>query len=46
MSVDPRSLLITGGAGGVGSILIQLACRLTVAATATWPESQKWCLGA
>jgi hypothetical protein len=24
-SVDPRTLLITGGAGGVGSILIQLA---------------------
>jgi zinc-binding alcohol dehydrogenase family protein len=46
-SVDPRSLLITGGAGGVGSILIQLARRLTgltVIATATRPESQKWCL--
>jgi NADPH2:quinone reductase len=46
-SVDPRSLLITGGAGGVGSILIQLARRLTgltVVATATRPESQKWCL--
>jgi len=46
-SVDPRTLLITGGAGGVGSILIQLARRLTgltVAATATRPESQKWCL--
>src|SRR4030088_1496262 len=28
-SVDPRTLLITGGAGGVGSILIQLARRLT-----------------
>src|SRR3984893_15464082 len=26
-SVDPRSLLIVGGAGGVGSILIQLARR-------------------
>jgi NADPH:quinone reductase-like Zn-dependent oxidoreductase len=37
-SVDPRTLLITGGAGGVGSILIQLARRLTgltVVATAT-----------
>jgi NADPH2:quinone reductase len=47
MSVDPRTLLITGGAGGVGSILIQLARRLTglsVVATATRPESQKWCL--
>jgi len=46
-SVDPRALLIVGGAGGVGSILIQLARRLTgltVLATATRPESQKWCL--
>jgi zinc-binding alcohol dehydrogenase family protein len=46
-SADPRTLLITGGAGGVGSILIQLAHRLTgltVVATATRPESQKWCL--
>jgi len=45
-SVDPRTLLITGGAGGVGSILIQLARRLTgltVVATATRPDSQKWC---
>src|SRR5882672_3373265 len=46
-SVDPRTLLITGGAGGVGSILIQLARRLTgltVVDTATRPESRKWCL--
>src|SRR5947209_9286238 len=46
-SVDPRALLIIGGAGGVGSILIQLARRLTgltVPATATRPDSQKWCL--
>ena len=46
-SVDPRTLLIMGGAGGVGSILIQLARRLTgltVVATATRPESQQWCL--
>jgi NADPH2:quinone reductase len=46
-SVDPRTLLIIGGAGGVGSILIQLARRLTgltVVATASRPESQKWCL--
>src|SRR5882762_8884020 len=46
-SAEPRTLLITGGAGGVGSILIQLARRLTgltVVATATRPESQKWCL--
>jgi NADPH2:quinone reductase len=46
-SVDARTLLIIGGAGGVGSILTQLARRLTgltVIATATRPESQKWCL--
>ena len=46
-SVDPRTLVIVGGAGGVGSILIQLARRLTgltVVATASRPQSQKWCL--
>jgi zinc-binding alcohol dehydrogenase family protein len=46
-SVDPRTLLIVGGAGGVGSIMIQLARRLTgvsVVATASRPDSQKWCL--
>ena len=46
-SLDPRTLLIIGGAGGVGSILIQLARRLTgltVVATASRPESRKWCL--
>src|SRR6201999_2195015 len=46
-SIDPRTLLIVGGAGGVGSILIQLARRLTglaVVATASRPESTKWCL--
>ena len=45
-SVDPRTLLIVGGAGGVGSILIQLARRLTgltVVATATRLQSQEWC---
>ncbi|MDB5619264.1 zinc-binding alcohol dehydrogenase family protein [Tardiphaga sp.] len=45
-SVDPRSLLIVGGAGGVGSILIQLARRLTgltVIATASRPQTVKWC---
>ena len=45
-SLDARTLLITGGAGGVGSILIQLARRLTgltVVATATRPESREWC---
>ena len=46
-SPEPRSLLIVGGAGGVGSILIQLARQLTgltVIATASRPESSKWCL--
>jgi NADPH2:quinone reductase len=46
-SVDPRTLVIVGGAGGVGSILTQLARRLTgltVVATASRPQSQKWCL--
>jgi len=46
-SVDPRTPVIVGGAGGVGSILTQLARRLTgltVVATASRPESQKWCL--
>ncbi|HLJ01316.1 MAG TPA: zinc-binding alcohol dehydrogenase family protein [Bradyrhizobium sp.] len=45
-SVDPRTLLIVGGAGGVGSIMIQLARRLTgltVVATASRAESQAWC---
>lgn len=46
-SVDARSLLVIGGAGGVGSILIQLARRLTglqVVATASRPETRDWCL--
>src|SRR3981189_1868195 len=46
-TIDPRTLLIVGGAGGVGSILIQLARRLTglpVVATASRPETTKWCL--
>lgn len=46
-SEDRRSLLIMGGAGGVGSMLIQLARRLTgltVIATASRPESITWCL--
>jgi zinc-binding alcohol dehydrogenase family protein len=46
-SVDPRTLPIVGGAGGVGSILIQLARRLTgltVVATASRPETSQWCL--
>lgn len=40
-------LLIIGGAGGVGSIAIQLARQLTnmeVIATASRPESREWCL--
>ena len=42
-----QSLLVVGGAGGVGSILIQLArqlTQLTVIATASRPETQAWCL--
>ncbi len=41
-----RSVLIVGGAGGVGSIGIQLAkvlAGLTVIATAARPESVAWC---
>lgn len=44
---DGRTLMIIGGAGGVGSILIQLARQLTrlrVIATASRPESRDWCL--
>jgi zinc-binding alcohol dehydrogenase family protein len=40
-----KSVLIVGGAGGVGSIGIQLAkqvAKLTVIATASRPESSKW----
>ncbi|WP_163849563.1 zinc-binding alcohol dehydrogenase family protein [Pseudooceanicola aestuarii] len=40
-----QSLLVIGGAGGVGSILIQLAkalTGLTVIATASRPETQEW----
>jgi NADPH:quinone reductase len=46
-TAEARNLLIIGGSGGVGSILIQLARRLTglkVIATASRPETQKWCL--
>lgn len=41
-------LLVIGGAGGVGSIAIQLARQLTgvkVIATASRPETREWCLG-
>jgi zinc-binding alcohol dehydrogenase family protein len=44
---EGRSLLIIGGAGGVGSMLIQLARKLTglsVIATASRPETRDWCL--
>lgn len=44
--VNAGSLLVVGGAGGVGSILIQLARRLTsltVIATASRPETRDWC---
>lgn len=40
-------LLVIGGAGGVGSVAIQLARRLTdlrVVATASRPETRDWCL--
>jgi zinc-binding alcohol dehydrogenase family protein len=41
-----KSILIIGGAGGVGSMAIQLAkklARLTVVATASRAESAAWC---
>lgn len=43
---DAGSLLVLGGAGGVGSMLIQLARRLTgltVIATASREQSRDWC---
>lgn len=43
-----QTLLVVGGAGGVGSILIQLARQLTqlrVIATASRAETRAWCLG-
>ena len=42
-----KSLLVIGGAGGVGSIAIQIAkrvARLDVVATASREESRNWCL--
>lgn len=42
----PGSLLIIGGAGGVGSIATQLARQLTgltIIASASRPETQAWC---
>jgi zinc-binding alcohol dehydrogenase family protein len=44
---DAGALLIVGASGGVGSILTQLASRLTgltVIATASRPETRDWCL--
>jgi zinc-binding alcohol dehydrogenase family protein len=41
-----KTILIVGGAGGVGSVAIQLAKRLaalTVVATASRPASSDWC---
>ena len=40
-----ETILIIGGAGGVGSLAIQLAkiAKLHVIATASRPESQAWC---
>jgi len=43
---SPASLLVIGGAGGVGSITTQLARKLTgltVIATASRPETAEWC---
>ncbi|QDX21516.1 zinc-binding alcohol dehydrogenase family protein [Pandoraea pnomenusa] len=45
-SDEGKSVLVVGGAGGVGSIAIQLArrvARLTVVATASRPASADWC---
>jgi NADPH2:quinone reductase len=44
---DGRALLVIGGAGGVGSMMIQLARKLTaltVIATASRQETRDWCL--
>ncbi|MCK1441492.1 MULTISPECIES: zinc-binding alcohol dehydrogenase family protein [unclassified Bradyrhizobium] len=46
-SFDAGAILIVGGAGGVGSMLIQFVRRLTglrVIATASRPESRDWSL--
>ncbi len=42
---EGKTLLMIGGAGGVGSLAIQLAkiAKLHVIATASRPESQDWC---
>lgn len=44
--VKNRTILVIGGAGGVGSIAIQVAKRvagMTVIATASRPETADWC---
>jgi NADPH2:quinone reductase len=44
---EDETLLIVGGAGGVGSALIQIARAVTnlrVVATASRPETRQWCL--
>jgi len=41
-----QAILVIGGAGGVGSMMVQFARRLTaltVIATASRPESARWC---
>lgn len=41
----PRSLLVVGGAGGVGSVLVQLVLHLTdftLISTASRPETRAW----
>jgi len=46
-NVNPKSILIINGAGGVGSIAIQIARHIlklmNVVATASRPESTEWC---
>jgi zinc-binding alcohol dehydrogenase family protein len=45
---EDETLLVVGGAGGVGSAMIQIAratTRLRVVATASRPETRDWCLG-
>jgi zinc-binding alcohol dehydrogenase family protein len=45
---DRRTMLVVGGAGGVGSIAMQLARKLTgltVIATASRPQTRDWVLG-
>jgi zinc-binding alcohol dehydrogenase family protein len=47
VGADTRAILMIGGAGGVGSIAIQLARRLAglkVIATASRQETHDWCL--